>query len=238
MSKYVSLLLVWLITQASAAGQSFYIKGVLSGDEAGYCRKVYLSKISDLNNVFTGSLLFTVDSAVVDANGRFAFVNSDVIAANKYYRLSVVQEKDNCSNGSIRIGSTDENIAYMLLHPKSQINLTATYNKLNYSMVLHQPDAANAGIRMIRSIRKRQCELVDSLKVQRQLLSKDAAANKEQLNQVVQLLMDVGNISGSNSGLVQLADTVRNPYVAMLALNYLPMEDFPTIYKKVNSRMQ
>ncbi len=176
-----------------------------------------------------------VDSSAVDKKGNFTFTNAAVIEDNTFYRLNVVDTRK-VNPGAIMMVGTHENFAFFLLNRHSQIVLSTSAEQVGAKLVLSKADKANHLINRLNKIRSPYDELVDRLVKRRNALDQALPAYKDSLA-AIRALMDKGAISTKYyQGIRKFADTVSNPYVSLLAMQYLPDDDYHSFHLEMNER--
>lgn len=135
--KTLSLLVNLLIIGNMAFGQKATISGYVDLDST-WVKKVYISLISDFNQMYTASNKLIVAEAVIDSSGYFktAFPTSE---SQSLYRLHIIKNGDPIS--TLIIGSREENHVFFISSPSDMIELTVS----GRDRVLSQQDITGGG---------------------------------------------------------------------------------------------
>jgi len=98
---------------------------------------VYLSLISDLDNMYTMSNAMIIDQAVLDDSGKFAFDTKYFPDGDNLFRIHFSKKND--PPATLNIGGKDENHIFLIASKQSNINIK------NYSKHEHIKDIAVTG---------------------------------------------------------------------------------------------
>ena len=236
--KKVLFLIFCFFILAKAHGQVFSLKGTLSfsnpADAAS--TRIFLLRIGNLVNLFSGSVQFVVDSAAIDANGNFEFTNGDIIEENTFYRLNVVDQGHGA--GGINMMGTAENFAFFLLTKHSQLKLFTDAAHLGYGLVLQKTDRTNYLVYKLNGLRKKENEYLDVLIARRNALDTSLASYKDSVKAIRTEMMGNPHRTAALRNIKNFADTVGNPYVSLLAMQFLYKKDDSAFFVKMNKRYQ
>ncbi len=234
MKKYA--LIVCLLSLAyTALSQSFLLKGNLVGFNNN--TRVYLLKMDHLDHFFAGSNQTVVDSAAIDANGHFEFTDAAIIEDNTFYRLNVIDEEQDNPGALYMVGSK-ENFAFFLLNKQSQIAISTDATYVSKNLVLSKTDEANSLIQKLRTLLRKDNEFVDNLIARRRKLNPDKPSYNDSVKIINEQISNSGVITHTYQSIKNFADTVSNPLVSMLAMQYLPVDDDRPFHIKMNERYQ
>lgn len=212
----------------------YYIKGKIiatPGDSA-YRHKVYLAKMTSINDFFMSSPQFIVDSAVIKKDGIAEFRNAGVIENNTFYRLEAAP----ASGGTIlNMGGTGENFAVLLLNKHSQIEFETELPRFNYTFKLKKGDNANRSIRRVYDMERRTNELMEPLRARMYKLYEDPTSSPDTIKLLKKQNSEL--IEALDVKMQPVIDTLANPYVSLLTFMFHSSSD--SLYcLKVNNRYQ
>lgn len=235
----IPLILVLLVTSSNTMfAQKFSLSGTIMLNKAGSNTRVYLLKINFLDQLFSGSDFNIIDSSSIDKMGNFGFFNADVIEDNTFYRLNVVDTSKQNAGGINMIG-TNENFAFFFLNKHSQIKLLTNTDEVGQKLILINTDKTNYLICKLNNIRKKFVEDIDELVKRRNALDPKIEGYDDSVKVIKSEISQAGVKTNCYSDIKNFVDTVSNPYVSILAMNYLPDNDeFHSFYLKMNERYQ
>jgi len=234
--KTILLLTISLLSSLiTAFAQPFSLQGTFTAIGSGEELKVYLMKMAHLHHFFTGTSLVVIDSSAVDAKGSFSFTNGAIIEPNTFYRVHVViVGKQNA--GSMNMVGSNENFAFFLLGPHSQLSFRTSPQRVGQDMVLTNADNANTLIRQLNNVRKRHNELIDTLVKKRGLLDPNMPFYSDSLAGIKEQISNAAATTNYYEDLRAFADTVSDPYVSLLAMQYLPDDTYHSFFETMNKR--
>ena len=173
--------------------QTFSLKGAITfWDISKWDPKVYLLKINTLDNLFSGSRINIVDSALIDNKGHFEFTNSDVIENNCFYRLDILPSEEGGNGGAIYMGGTRENFIFLLLNKTSQIRLLTEAHKFNDKLIFTKSDKPNYLIYRLGKIRNVENHLMDTLFLRKKMLDPSLITFSDSLKAINNLIANAG----------------------------------------------
>ena len=124
LTKKFLLLLLQLFLSLHLYSQVGHIKGRLTIDTAIWAPVVYLSIISDFDNLYTISNEMIIEKAELDQLGQF-FINTQFLPKEDHlYRLHISKKKD--SPASIIIGGKEENHFFIVGGKNTNLMITDT----------------------------------------------------------------------------------------------------------------
>lgn len=217
---------------SNPGNSNFYIKGkVISRiSDTDWVPVVYLLKISNLDEVFAGTVRQVVDSAEIRKDGSFEFSNNDVIEDYAFYRLNVIKKYNEGNGGAIHMVGTNEAFAFLLLNKHSQIEFVTEMSRFNHSFTPVSIDSTNLLIRKLYDLRKVTNEKNDSLIAVRERLPDDSS-KKLILSEIVRLIVS------DTTNLKAFAHSTTDPYIKLLAVTHFYTIDTAflfNIWKQVN----
>lgn len=228
----------WLLTsllvcsQLVAFPQRFSLKGRLTAYDTE--TKVALMKLNHLDLFFSGSNLSVVDTATIDGNGNFEFNNPAIIENNTFYRLNVTTGDQ--SPGGICMLGTNENFAFFLLNKHTQIEFTTDPDHVSQQLIITKGDKAAYLINRLSTTRKRYNEVVDEHVKRRKALDKSLPSYADSVKSINAHMKEGATTTNYYEDMMHFADTVSNPYISILATQYLP-DDLPhSFFVNMNER--
>lgn len=237
MKTLVFLFYSLLAVSSQAASQPFSLKGRFIDYKAGTSIKVFLLKIDHLDHLFSGGMMTVVDSSAVDKKGNFSFNNVAVIEDNTFYRVNVV-DTEQVGPGAIIMVGTHENFAFFLLNKHSQIEFLTHSEHVGVKMRLTKADKAQHLIRQFAMIRKPCNEQVDVLVKRRNALNPEAPSYNDSVKAIRNEMDKAEVVTHFYDNIKDFADTVSNPYVSLLAMQYLPDDGYHAAHVAMNERYQ
>ncbi|MCF8450706.1 MAG: TlpA family protein disulfide reductase [Taibaiella sp.] len=226
-----------LAISIQASSQPFSLKGRFTDYKVGAAIKVFLLKIDHLDQLFLGNIMTVVDSSTVDKKGNFSFSNVAVIEDNTFYRVNVV-DTEQVGPGAIMMVGTHENFTFFLLNRHSQIAFLTNTEQVGVQLNLTKSDKVQHLIRQFAVIRKPCNEQVDVLVKRRNALNQDAPYYKDSVKAIFTEMEKAEVATRFYDNIRDFADTVSNPYVSLLAMQYLPANDYHEAHMAMNERYQ
>jgi peroxiredoxin len=237
MKTLIVLICSLLAISIQAASQPFSLKGRLTDYKAGAATKVFLLKIDHLDHLFSGGMMTVVDSSAVDKKGNFSFSNVAVIEDNTFYRVNVV-DTEKVGAGAIMMVGTHENFTFFLLNRHSQIAFLTQTEQVGVQLKLTKADKAQHLIRQFSAIRRPCNEQVDALVKRRNALNQDAPSYNDSVK-AIRIEMDKAEVATHfYDNIRNFADSVSDPYVSLLAMQYLPDDGYHVAHVAMNERYQ
>jgi peroxiredoxin len=233
--------LLLLVVSGQLPAQSYSIKGSVIYDNKSdreWDRVVYLLKIDHISQLFSGSRQTVVDSAIIDKMGNFEFTNSDLIENDNFYRLNIIQKEDKGNGGAITMLGTTENFFFLLLNKHSQIDLKTKAGKFSDELVFLNADRENRLIYELNKLRRPKKELEDVLMARRQKFEHRKNHFSDSLKAITNGISNSGYTTNTYNSIMAFADTVSNPYISLLATQFLRKDTFQLFYSKMNDRYQ
>jgi peroxiredoxin len=237
MKTLIVLICSLLAISNQAASQPFSLKGRLTDYKAGAAIKVFLLKIDHLDHLFSGGMMTVVDSSAVDKKGNFSFSNVAVIEDNTFYRVNVV-DTEKVGPGAIMMVGTHENFTFFLLNRHSQITFLTHTEQVGVQLKLTKANKAQHLIRQFSAIRRPCNEQVDALVKRRNALNQDAPSYNDSVK-AIRIEMDKAEVATHfYDNIRDFADSVSDPYVSLLAMQYLPDDGYHAAHVAMNERYQ
>jgi thiol-disulfide isomerase/thioredoxin len=193
---------------------------------------VYLMKINNINDLFSGSDKFIVDSSLLTNDGSYSFQH---IEYNTLYRINIVPKGKNISRGVIINNGINDNYAFFLRD--SQTNHLVINADADSLFRTYQLTPNSGSIKALLKLRKIKQPVYDALaKVASNLQltdSLDSTANVKNKMLALNNLQKV--LESTNRELKDFLHTVENPIVLVLGFSFynydVNVNNHPELYE-------
>jgi DNA-binding CsgD family transcriptional regulator len=154
-------------------GQQGVLSGVLKLDST-WQKRVYISQISDFNQMFTASGKLIVAEGNIDSSGKFK-VTFPAPKSDALYRLHISKNTEPAA--TLIIGGEDENYVFFIAKDTSQIHFTGSLNGKILSQINIEGGKANHELNNLLILNSDNSITRDSLK--NQLVATAETSNTE-----------------------------------------------------------
>jgi len=96
----------------------------------GWQPKVFLAAIHDLNDYYRTSAKMIINTAEVDAEGRFVMAGENLPNEKLFYRLYVMKTDNTDFDACIYVGDDDRNFVHLILNNSTQVEVVADENSI------------------------------------------------------------------------------------------------------------
>jgi len=230
----ISITLLLQYTASVAATCNIRGRIIPKVSDTEWTQKVYLSRMESVSDFFRCSPSLVVDSAVIRKDGSFEFRSVKGIEPNTFYRLEVVP-KDYKGGSMLNFSGIDDNYAFLLLSPGSQISFTTELAHFNYAFNPVKLDKANLALRKVVQMAWPADKAIAVIIARRKKLEDMPGTPPDTLKN---LRAEVSELINKHAvEMLPVIDTLSNPYVSLFTFITNFSED-SLFCLKMNSRYQ